>query len=103
MLLDFADHLPSSQVHLTQRFIEIVDDQIEHELMIRWRKIIGIGGKGAPHCENNFPFGFRSAPQWGPCPPVTPSPRITRQQHLWLASVDETRSRPTTIFAFLSL
>src|SRR2546430_1508042 len=49
MLLDFADHPPSSQVHLTQRFIEIVDDEVEHDLMIRGRKIISIGGKRTPH------------------------------------------------------
>ena len=59
MLLDFADHLPSSQVHLAQRSVEIVDDEVEHELMSRRRKIIGVGGKRAPHGKAVCRHGLR--------------------------------------------
>src|ERR1700674_4359635 len=59
VLLDFADHPPSSQGHLSQRLIEIVDDQVEHEVMIRRRKIISIGGKRAPHGKAVCRHGLR--------------------------------------------
>ena len=51
VLLDLADDLPAAQVHLTQRAVEIVDDQVEHELPLRRRKVIGVRRKRAADGE----------------------------------------------------
>src|SRR5438128_9358544 len=51
MLFDLTHNPRAAEMDLPQRFIEIVDDQVEHELMLRRRKIIGVGGKRAEHRE----------------------------------------------------
>src|SRR5258708_27731418 len=42
VLFDLADDLGTAEMHLSERAVEIVDDQVEHERARRRRKIVGI-------------------------------------------------------------
>src|SRR6185295_7265811 len=51
VLFDLADHLIATEMNLTERAVEIVDDEIEHELALRRREVIGVDRKRAPNRE----------------------------------------------------
>src|SRR5207253_9281573 len=51
VLLDLADDLGAAEMHLTERTVEIVDDEIEHEFALRRREVIGVCRKRAPDGE----------------------------------------------------
>src|SRR6266496_1853692 len=51
VLLDFADDLRAAEVYLAERAVEIVDDQVEHELARGGSEVIGLSRKRAPHDE----------------------------------------------------
>src|SRR6266849_9772677 len=51
MLFDLADHLSAAEMNLTERAVEIVDDEIEHEFALGRREVIGVCRKRAPNGE----------------------------------------------------
>src|SRR5947209_2338479 len=49
VLFDLAYHLSAAEMNLTERAVEIIDDEIEHEFAFRRREVIGVCRKRAPN------------------------------------------------------